>query len=102
MQLIALDGVPLDVSRSSTTITLPPAGRAEFIVEGPPEGSFSQLVRLPFDTGPGGDPNPAAVLSTVLPTSRAEKPPSVLPAFKRRHEWKWWLLALTAPIWMGS
>lgn len=26
----------------------------------------------------------------------------VLPAFKRRHEWKWWLAALTAPIWMGS
>jgi tetratricopeptide (TPR) repeat protein len=27
---------------------------------------------------------------------------NVLPAFKRRHEWKWWLLALTAPVWMGS
>jgi tetratricopeptide (TPR) repeat protein len=27
---------------------------------------------------------------------------SVLPAFKRRHEWKWWLLALTAPVWMGT
>jgi tetratricopeptide (TPR) repeat protein len=27
---------------------------------------------------------------------------NVLPAFKRRHEWKWWLAALTAPIWMGS
>jgi len=27
---------------------------------------------------------------------------NVLPAFKRRHEWKWWLAALSAPIWMGS
>lgn len=27
---------------------------------------------------------------------------NVLPSFKRRHEWKWWLAALTAPIWMGS
>jgi tetratricopeptide (TPR) repeat protein len=27
---------------------------------------------------------------------------NVLPAFKRRHEWRWWLAALTAPIWMGS
>ena len=27
---------------------------------------------------------------------------NVLPAFKRRHEWKWWLAALFAPIWMGS
>jgi tetratricopeptide (TPR) repeat protein len=27
---------------------------------------------------------------------------NVLPAFKRRHEWKWWLAAITAPIWMGS
>jgi hypothetical protein len=27
---------------------------------------------------------------------------NVLPAFKRRHEWKWWLAALTAPIWMGT
>lgn len=27
---------------------------------------------------------------------------NVLPAFKRRHQWKWWLAAITAPIWMGS
>lgn len=27
---------------------------------------------------------------------------NVLPPFKRRHEWKWWLAALTAPIWMGT
>jgi tetratricopeptide (TPR) repeat protein len=25
---------------------------------------------------------------------------SVLPSFKRRHEWKWYLAALTAPIWL--
>jgi tetratricopeptide (TPR) repeat protein len=25
---------------------------------------------------------------------------SVLPSFKRRHEWKWYIAALTAPVWL--
>lgn len=25
---------------------------------------------------------------------------NVLPGFKRRHEWKWWVVALAAPLWM--
>lgn len=86
VQLIALDGVPLDESRSTTRITLPPAGRAEFIVEGPPAGSNATLVRLGVDTGPDGDPNPGTILARLLPGASTEKPPNVLPAFTKKVE----------------
>lgn len=86
MQLIAVDGVPLDVSRSVTRIELPPAGRAEFIVEGPPAGTNAMIIRLPFDTGPDGDSNPSVVLAKILPASSDQKPLSVLPAFTKKAE----------------
>ena len=86
LQLIALDGVPLDVSRSLTRIVLPPAGRAEFIVEGPRAGSRAILLRLPFDTGPDGDPNPSHELARLLPASSDQKPLSILPSFTKKEE----------------
>src|SRR5262249_12600651 len=36
LQVIALDGYPLAQTRNETTILVPPAGRAEFIVSAPP------------------------------------------------------------------
>ncbi len=38
LQVIALDGYPLAQARMQNTILVPPAGRAEFIVQSPPTG----------------------------------------------------------------
>jgi tetratricopeptide (TPR) repeat protein len=32
--------------------------------------------------------------------AQAKQTWNVLPSFKRRHEWQWWLAALVAPLWM--
>jgi FtsP/CotA-like multicopper oxidase with cupredoxin domain len=72
LDLVALDGVPLDaypgapaVERVSHVV-LAPAGRAEFVVRGP---AASTLLRSRcFDSGPGGDAQPAGVLADLVVT----------------------------------
>ena len=39
LEMIALDGYPLTQTRTQTTILVPPAGRAEFIVQAPVSGT---------------------------------------------------------------
>src|SRR4029077_20544711 len=58
MELIALDGIPLPTPVIVTTLSVPPAGRAEFIVQAPPPNFFGSLIHLGADTRPSGDPNP--------------------------------------------
>ena len=55
LQLIALDGYPLTQTRNTDTILIPPAGRAEFIVQAPPSGSSGVLYSDVYDTGPTGN-----------------------------------------------
>jgi FtsP/CotA-like multicopper oxidase with cupredoxin domain len=55
MELIALDGYPLSKPRIETTILVPPAGRAEFIVEAPAAGQVANFVTLNYPTGPTGN-----------------------------------------------
>jgi FtsP/CotA-like multicopper oxidase with cupredoxin domain len=58
LQLIALDGYPLAAPRDVETILLPPAGRAEFIVQAPTSSDVSAyLETLPYNTGPTGNPD---------------------------------------------
>src|SRR5437870_7757037 len=70
--VVALDGMPLayhDPSirkRSMSHVLVPPAGRVEAIVTGPPADSHSALRSLCFDTGPDGDSNPAMVLADIV------------------------------------
>jgi suppressor of ftsI len=70
-EIVALDGTPLsyhDPRRSSRKVDhvlLPPAGRVEAIVIGPPSGSRATLSTLCVDTGPDGDANPAMVIADV-------------------------------------
>src|SRR5205823_693363 len=70
--VVALDGMPLayhDPSirkRSMSHVLVPPAGRVEAIVTGPPADSHSALRSLCFDTGPDGDSNPAMVLADLV------------------------------------
>jgi FtsP/CotA-like multicopper oxidase with cupredoxin domain len=56
MQLIALDGYPLAKTRMQETILIPPAGRAEFIVQAPESGQAT-FVTQSYSTGPTGNPD---------------------------------------------
>jgi FtsP/CotA-like multicopper oxidase with cupredoxin domain len=79
MEVVALDGVPLAFygpdslrrKRSMDHLLLPPAGRVEFIVTGPPRGSRSVLRTRCVDTGPAGDPGPAAILADIVSGPRS-------------------------------
>jgi suppressor of ftsI len=70
LQLVAMDGVALDAypgtgpTETVPDIVLPVAGRAEFVVTGPPGGSVKFRTKC-FDAGPGGDEDPNIVLGTL-------------------------------------
>jgi FtsP/CotA-like multicopper oxidase with cupredoxin domain len=59
LQIIALDGYPLPKPRfaANNTILLPPAGRAEFIVQAPPQNNEAVFMALGYSTGPTGNPD---------------------------------------------
>jgi len=63
LELVAEDGVPLAYLPGSprvlrlSHIVIPPAGRAEFIVTGPPSAAVMRTAA--YDTGPKGDSNPS-------------------------------------------
>jgi FtsP/CotA-like multicopper oxidase with cupredoxin domain len=65
LQLIAIDGVPLTTPQSVATVSLPPAGRGEFIVQAPVAGESASFQNLGTDTGPQGIPNPAQEMAVI-------------------------------------
>ena len=74
LQVVGLDGVPMNSQDGTrrgrltplTHILLPPAGRAEFIVTGPPPGvRKAELITQKIDTGPSGDFNPESPLAIL-------------------------------------
>lgn len=71
LEIVALDGMPLsyhDQHRATHKVDhvlVPPAGRVEAIVTGPPVGSRATLGTRCVDTGTDGDPNPAMVIADV-------------------------------------
>ena len=76
LEIVGLDGVPTGShdGRSAgqpvtkSDILLPPAGRAEFIVQGPSRKVASAtLFTQAIDTGPAGDYDPARTLATIAP-----------------------------------
>jgi len=79
--VVALDGMPLayhdpsTLKRSMKHVLVPPAGRVEAIVTGPPVDSHAALRTNCFDTGPDGDSNPAMVLADIVP-AKASSPPA--------------------------
>lgn len=89
MELISLDGVPVTGDPTVTSITVPIAGRAEFIITGPPTGATATFVTGGFDTGPIGDSNPPQLLARVVATTSPvgasrQVEPGVLPAVTQR------------------
>ncbi|MGA2022420.1 MAG: multicopper oxidase domain-containing protein [Candidatus Sulfotelmatobacter sp.] len=65
LELIALDGYPLAAPRFEETILVPPAGRAEFIVQGPAQGQTEQFSTLAYSTGPTGNQDFGQLLANV-------------------------------------
>jgi FtsP/CotA-like multicopper oxidase with cupredoxin domain len=84
-QVVGLDGVPLETTETTNTVVIPPAGRAEIVVQGPPANGLYQLYNAGYDTGPIGDPNPAVLLADVIPSNNAPEPPTQVPATVKRE-----------------
>jgi FtsP/CotA-like multicopper oxidase with cupredoxin domain len=86
LEIVALDGMPLSYHNPQrntlgvTHILVPPAGRIEAIVTGPPQGQRYALRTRCVDTGPDGDFNPAMVIADVVSSTRDESSTHQLPA----------------------
>lgn len=66
LELIALDGYPLAKPRIETTILVPPASRAEFIVQAPSSPDVAAFfVTTSYATGPTGNPDIELPLGTI-------------------------------------
>jgi FtsP/CotA-like multicopper oxidase with cupredoxin domain len=85
--VVALDGIPLYQRGSGAPhilwqshIALPPAGRVEFVVKGPPSGTPASLVTRSVDTGPAGENDPTRPLAAISIVPDAPEPRSTLPA----------------------
>lgn len=82
LEIISLDGVPVTGNPTETTINIPPAGRAEFIVTGPPSGTTNAtFVDAGFNTGPVGNANPSQILANIaLTTTPVQQQLTVMPS----------------------
>lgn len=75
LELVAIDGFALDsypgtpATKMVSSITIPPAGRAEFVVTGP-AGGHAQFRSLCYNTGPNGDPDPPLLLGELRAPAR--------------------------------
>jgi FtsP/CotA-like multicopper oxidase with cupredoxin domain len=85
--IVALDGVPLNANGDpgdgitwANHIGVPPGGRVEFIVKGPPSGVPGLLVTRTVDTGTGGENDPNRALATITAAADAAEPRSTLAA----------------------
>jgi FtsP/CotA-like multicopper oxidase with cupredoxin domain len=79
LTMIALDGYPLTQTRTQTTILIPPAGRAEFIVQAPASGTAA-FVTGTYDTGPTGNADIAFTLGTIQTAATNTSVSSQMPA----------------------
>jgi FtsP/CotA-like multicopper oxidase with cupredoxin domain len=94
--VVSLDGSPINEHGMAgnriiweSHIMLPPAGRVEFIMKGPPEGGSASFVTGNVDTGPAGENDPTRPLATLVaapdapePCHRLEAAPASLPPAK--------------------
>jgi FtsP/CotA-like multicopper oxidase with cupredoxin domain len=70
LELVAIDGFALDSypgtppTKMESTLIVPPASRAEFVVTGPASG-HAKFRTLCYDTGPNGDPDPEILLANL-------------------------------------
>lgn len=75
LQVVALDGVPLNPPLTESDIVLAPAQRAEFIVPGLPSDEEGVFLTNGYATGPVGNPNPPQQLMKMFGTSNSKVEP---------------------------
>jgi FtsP/CotA-like multicopper oxidase with cupredoxin domain len=85
LEIVALDGAPVtangDPSKAALRVShvvVPPAGRVEFVLNGPPAGVAASLVTRGVDTGPMGENDPLRALAIIEVAPDAALPKSVL------------------------
>lgn len=83
--VVAIDGAPINENRPSgdraiwvSHVGIPPGGRIEFIVKGPPAGTSGSLVTRSVNTGFGGENDPERPLATIVASADAPEPRSRL------------------------
>jgi FtsP/CotA-like multicopper oxidase with cupredoxin domain len=79
--VVGLDGHPINQNGLAPNRILweshalvPPAGRVEFIVKGPPAGQQASFITRTVDTGPAGENDPTRPLATVVASPDAPEP----------------------------
>jgi len=77
VEIVALDGIPVQTKEEVTTVAIPPAGRAEFIITGPAAGQSASFWQAGFNTGPIGNPNIEQQLAVVQTSADAVEPPAM-------------------------
>jgi FtsP/CotA-like multicopper oxidase with cupredoxin domain len=83
--VVALDGSPTNLLTGKAEIRwqsnalLPPAGRVEFMVSGPPNGIAASMVTRTVDTGPAGENDPTRPLIAITAGSEPLKISRTLP-----------------------
>jgi FtsP/CotA-like multicopper oxidase with cupredoxin domain len=84
--VVAIDGAPIGGGGSPghsvewrDAVVIPPGGRVEFIMVGPPAGVPAMLVTRSVNTGHGGENDPNRVLASVVGAVDAPTPRSTLP-----------------------
>lgn len=99
---VALDGVPTNENGVAgnrviwqSHLGIPPGGRMEFIVKGPPEGVKGMLVTRSVNTGAGGENDPARPLATIVASEQAPEPRSRLSTSPEP-------LSPPASVWIGD
>jgi FtsP/CotA-like multicopper oxidase with cupredoxin domain len=77
LEVLEVDGVPLQSPIYESTIYVPPAGRVEFIIPALPADQTGTFLTLGYDTGPVGDPNGYRILADVMPNGMRQpaRPP---------------------------
>lgn len=111
--VVALDGAPTNLltgkaeMKWQSNALLPPAGRVEFIVSGPPQGVEASLVTRTVDTGPAGENDPTRPLIAISAGSDARGISRTIPPATSRISSV--LLASTSPpklpsrlVWVGE
>jgi FtsP/CotA-like multicopper oxidase with cupredoxin domain len=86
--VVAIDGVPINENGTPANraiwvshVGIPPGGRIEFIVKGPPGGVKGTLVTRSVNTGTGGENDPSRPLATIVASADAREPRSRLESF---------------------
>ncbi len=86
VEAVALDGVPIHPNNAAlnkyillTHLGIPPGGRIEFVMHGPPEGTKAQLVTRSVNTGAMGENDPSRAIADIVAKADAPEPQSRLP-----------------------